>query len=102
MQGRASSRSSVWGNRSLRTKLGALAVAALVGLGGVSSVALSAMRDISSRTDEIGRIAEATRSSLEADMAHDAVRGDVLQAMYAPPGTDVAATRAGVVTGTET
>jgi methyl-accepting chemotaxis protein len=72
---------SLWSDRPLGVKL-----AALVGLGAVSLtvfavITVQALHGTGETADELLASAEATEDALLADMMHDAVRGDVLQAL---------------------
>lgn len=75
-----------WSDLRVGTKLTSLAGVAVLGL--VVSVGLSAMSlgTLNERSDQLAGLNALTRVSLEADMAHDAVKGDVLQAMTFPAG----------------
>jgi methyl-accepting chemotaxis protein len=72
---------SLWSDRPLGVKLGVLVAAGGVALGGFAVVAVGALQDTGHRTDDVLASAEATGDALLADMMHDAVRADVLQAL---------------------
>jgi methyl-accepting chemotaxis protein len=81
-------------DRPLGVKLAAvvgIALATLVAAGGVSTLEFRASAQ---RAHELEALNGLTRITLEADMAHDAVRGDVLRAILAISGVEVSAARA--------
>lgn len=78
---------SWWPDRPLGVKLATLVLAgslALVVFGGIS---VTALHSTGERTEELLRTTTATGSAAEADMMHDAVRADVLQALLSGSGT---------------
>jgi methyl-accepting chemotaxis protein len=75
-------------NRRLRTKLALMIGVGMVGVVLSSGVGVLALRDAEARAQALGRSAQLTRAALEADMAHDAVRGDVLRALLAASGAE--------------
>jgi methyl-accepting chemotaxis protein len=89
---------NLWSDRPLGVKLAALVAAGGVSLGIFAVVTVQALGATGERTDDVLASAEATGDSLEADMMHDAVRADVLQALlsggasaqYAGAVTDLA------------
>jgi methyl-accepting chemotaxis protein len=72
---------NLWSDRPLGVKLAALVAAGAVSLGVFAVVTVQALGATGERTDDVLASAEATGDALEADMMHDAVRGDVLQAL---------------------
>jgi methyl-accepting chemotaxis protein len=70
-------------NRSVATKLGAIAVVAAATTAALASVGVHGVSSASARAEELQVVNGLTRQALEADMAHDAVRGDVLRALLA-------------------
>jgi hypothetical protein len=72
---------SIWSDRPLGVKLAALVGAGALALGGFAVITVSALNDTGDRSAEILAGAESTGDALEADMMHDAVRADVLQAL---------------------
>jgi methyl-accepting chemotaxis protein len=104
MQDRSRARGlgSLWSDRSLRIKLGALALTAVTGLGVVLATATVSLGNLAERADEVRAVGSLTRAGLEADMAHDGIRGDVLQAAFLPPGPDADDARSGVTEGSAT
>ena len=78
---------SLWSDRPLGVKLAALVAAGAVALGVFAVVTVQALDGTGERTDDVLASAEATGDALEADMMHDAVRGDVLQALLSVGGT---------------
>ncbi|MDP9799752.1 methyl-accepting chemotaxis protein [Catenuloplanes nepalensis] len=65
------------------TKIGSIVAFALVSLLVTAGMAMSALDGVTSRVAELERASVATRQALEADMAHDAIRGDVQRALLA-------------------
>jgi methyl-accepting chemotaxis protein len=72
---------NVWSDRPLGMKLAALVAAGAVSLGVFAVVSVQALDGTGQRTDDVLASAEATGDALQADMMHDAVRADVLQAL---------------------
>ncbi|GAB3461796.1 methyl-accepting chemotaxis protein [Kineococcus endophyticus] len=70
-----------WRDAGLRRKLNALTAVAVVAVASLSVLTVSVLRDTATATDELQRATTATRATLEADMAHDALRASVLQAL---------------------
>jgi methyl-accepting chemotaxis protein len=85
--------------RDLRVgvKLGACTVVALGAVLTVGWVGVHALGQVATRTAEMQKLNGYTRTTLEADMAHDAIRADVLRGMLDPGGTQVDAARADFV-----
>jgi methyl-accepting chemotaxis protein len=79
-------------NRSVRTKLGALVGIALVALVIVGGVGIQSLGNAVARTAELDRDGQLSRTEMTADMAHDAVRGDVQRAILST-GADAAEIR---------
>ena len=82
---------NVWSDHPLGVKLAALVAAGAVVLAVFAVLSVQALRGTGARTDELLATTHATGAALEADMMHDAVRGDVLQAMLAGAGPEYAA-----------
>jgi methyl-accepting chemotaxis protein len=78
---------SWWTDRPLGVKLSALVGAGSLALGVFGVIAVTALQDTGERTDELLRTTTATGAALEADMMHDAVRADVLQALLSGAGS---------------
>ena len=78
--------SRTWSDRPLATKVSAVVVCAAAGLAASAAVSVSALGDVEARTADLQRLNGLTRVTLEADMGHDAVRADVLQALTFPSG----------------
>src|SRR5215218_1887680 len=72
---------SLWSDRPLGVKLAALVAAGAAALGIFAVVTVGALEDTGDRADAILASAEGTGDALLADMMHDAVRADVLQAL---------------------
>jgi methyl-accepting chemotaxis protein len=72
---------SLWSDRPLGVKLSALVAAGALALGVFAVITVQALQGTGERTDELLATTHATGQALEADMMHDAVRGDVLQAL---------------------
>ena len=75
--------SSWLGNRRVRTKLALVAGIALTGLAACALVGGAAVAGAEEDARDLQAVATLTRTAVEADMAHDAVRGDVLRALLA-------------------
>jgi methyl-accepting chemotaxis protein len=75
-------------SRPVVVKLAFLAGIALVAIVVVDGVSMRAFGTSADRAHELEALGGLTRITLEADMAHDAVRGDVLRAMLAGSGPD--------------
>src|SRR5215217_2338776 len=90
--------SNLWSDRPLGMKLAALVAAGAVSLGVFAVVTVQALEGTGERTADVLASSEATGDALESDMMHDAVRGDVLQALlsggadpqYSAAATDLA------------
>src|SRR3712207_3560460 len=93
---------NLWSDRPLRVKLAALVVAGAVVLTVFAVLTVQALHGTGERTEELLATTHATGAALEADMMHDAVRGDVLQAMLAGAGPDHAAAAADLAEHGET
>ncbi len=72
---------NVWSDRPLGVKLAALVGAGAVSLGVFAVITVQSLNGTGVTADELLAGAEATEDVLLADMMHDAVRGDVLQAL---------------------
>jgi len=72
---------NLWSDRPLGVKLAALVAAGAASLGVFAVVTVQALGATGQRTDDVLASAAATGDALEADMMHDAVRADVLQAL---------------------
>jgi methyl-accepting chemotaxis protein len=72
---------SWWSDRPLGVKLSALVAAGSLALGGFGLISVTALQGAGVRTDELLQTTTATGQAADADMMHDAVRADVLQAL---------------------
>ena len=89
---------NLWSDRPLGVKLSALVAAGAVSLGVFAVLTYQALEGTGEAAEELLASAEGTEDVLLADMMHDAVRGDVLQALvsggqgelYAGAVTDLA------------
>jgi methyl-accepting chemotaxis protein len=70
-----------WNDRSLGVKLAALVAAGAIALAVFALITVQALRATGERADSLLEANKATGLALEADMMHDAVRADVLQAL---------------------
>jgi methyl-accepting chemotaxis protein len=70
-------------DRSVGVKIGSIVAFALLSLVVTAGMAMSALSDVAARAGDLDRAAVSTRHALEADMAHDAIRGDVQRALLA-------------------
>ncbi len=70
-----------WSDRPLGVKLAALVAAGALALGVFAVVTLQALAGTGHAADDLLASNEAGQDMLQADMMHDAVRGDVLQAL---------------------
>lgn len=77
-------------NHSLRQKLIGLAALGAAGTMVTAVVALAGLRLAHTATQELAINTHAQRSQMDADMMHDAVRADALQALLAASTKDVA------------
>jgi methyl-accepting chemotaxis protein len=77
---------AVWSDRPLGVKLAALVGVGAVSLGAFALVSVQALQGTGDRVEELLGTTRATSSALEADMMHDAVRADVLQALLTGRG----------------
>ena len=78
---------SLWSDRPLGMKLGAIVAVGAVSLGAFALIAVQALNGTGQRTDELLKTTRATSQAMEADMMHDAVRADVLQALVNSSGS---------------
>ena len=72
---------SLWSDRPLGMKLAALVAAGALALGVFALITVQALNGTGETAEELLASAEGTEDVLLADMMHDAVRGDVLQAL---------------------
>ena len=72
---------NLWSDRPLGVKLAALVAAGAAALGVFALVAVEEFQGAGERVDTLLATNAATAAALEADMMHDAVRGDVLAAL---------------------
>ncbi|MGX5655083.1 methyl-accepting chemotaxis protein [Geodermatophilus nigrescens] len=79
-----------WSDRPLGVKLAALVAVGALALAAFAVLTVSALRGTGERTDVLLVTTRATGQALEADMMHDAVRGDVLQALLTGTGEQYA------------
>jgi methyl-accepting chemotaxis protein len=84
-------------SRPVGVKLASLAGIALVAIVVVDGVSMRAFNTAADRAHELEALGGLTRIAIEADMAHDAARGDVLRAMLAGSGPDGRAARTDLV-----
>jgi methyl-accepting chemotaxis protein len=70
-------------NRRFGTKIVLLSAIALVGIAVSTAVGMVAQSRNEDGAEQLSTSATLTREALEADMAHDAIRGDVLRALLA-------------------
>ncbi len=82
------------GNRPVALKLTGLAGIAVLATVAIGITDIQSAGTASSRAAELAQLNEWTKVTLEADMAHDAVRGDVLRAIVAKGTPDGAAAKA--------
>ena len=80
-----------WADRPVGVELATLAAVGALGLAGTATTAHLALTGVQERTVELVQLSALTRATVRADMAHDAVRADVLQALPAPHVTGAAA-----------
>ena len=73
--------SNVWSDRPLGVKLSALVGVGAMSLSVFAFITVQALQGTGETADELLASAEGTEDVLLADMMHDAVRGDVLQAL---------------------
>jgi methyl-accepting chemotaxis protein len=78
----------LWGDRSIAQKLGALVAVAILALAAVAYAGIVSARASASSTEEIARLNALTRVTLASDMAHDAVRENIVEAMAFPSEID--------------
>nr|BFE78692.1 hypothetical protein GCM10020093_012930 [Planobispora longispora] len=69
------------GNRPVRGKLALIVGIAMLGLAATAGIGVGELRLAEDRARDLETSAHMTRMALEADMAHDAIRGDVLRTM---------------------
>jgi methyl-accepting chemotaxis protein len=74
-------------NRRFGTKIMLLSTIAIAGIAVSAAVGMIAQARNESDADQLAVSATLTREALEADMAHDAIRGDVLRALLAAQAT---------------
>jgi methyl-accepting chemotaxis protein len=72
---------NLWSDRPLGVKLAALVASGAVSLGVFALITVQALDGTGERTAEVLAGAEGTGDAMLADMMHDAVRADVLQAL---------------------
>jgi methyl-accepting chemotaxis protein len=80
---------SLWSDRPLGVKLTALVAAGATVLGVFAVVTVGALQDTGETAEELLASAGATEDVLLADMMHDAVRADVLQALVSGGSGDL-------------
>ncbi len=76
----------LWGDRSIAQKLAALVVVAIMSVTAVAYAGIISARASANSTEDIARLNALTRVTLASDMAHDAVRENVVEAMAFPSG----------------
>jgi methyl-accepting chemotaxis protein len=72
---------SLWSDRPLGVKLAALVAVGAAALGVFAVISVQALNGTGDTAQDLLATTEGTRDALLADMMHDAVRGDVLQAL---------------------
>jgi methyl-accepting chemotaxis protein len=77
---------SLWSDRPLGVKLAAIVAAGTVSMGAFALITVQALQGTGERTDQLLATTQTTAKALEADMMHDAVRADVLQALINTTG----------------
>ena len=77
---------SLWSDRPLGVKLAAIVGVGAVSLGAFALITVQALQGTGEHAQELLATNQATGEALEADMMHDAVRADVLQALLDPEG----------------
>jgi methyl-accepting chemotaxis protein len=77
---------SLWSDRPLGVKLSALVAVGAIALAVFAVITVRALQDTGRRTAELLVTAHATGKAMDADMMHDAVRGDVLIALLTGSG----------------
>ena len=76
------------GKRRVRTKLALLAGAGLAGVVVSATVGIAGLAQAERSARALQESSTLTRTALEADMAHDAIRGDVLRVFVARDDAD--------------
>jgi methyl-accepting chemotaxis protein len=71
---------SWWGNRPIAQKLGAIVVVSVITVGVLLGVGIEGLSSAGAEAKALDKLNAWTKRALEADMAHDAIRGDVLRA----------------------
>jgi methyl-accepting chemotaxis protein len=84
-----------WADLPLGRKLAVSSATALVGLAVLAGAGITSLHTADTATQRLHRSTVAVRATLEADMAHDALRGAVLQALLFPTGAEHDAAVAG-------
>src|SRR5690242_17808111 len=77
---------SLWSDRPLGVKLGALVAAGALSLGAFAVITVQALNGTGRNTDQIVSTGKVAAKAAEADMMHDAIRADVLQALVNSSG----------------
>jgi methyl-accepting chemotaxis protein len=77
---------NLWSDRPLGVKLAALVAVGAVALAVFALITIQALQGTGVRTQEVLATTHITAEALEADMMHDAVRGDVLSALLSGSG----------------
>ena len=70
-------------NRTIAVKLGAIFAVSVLTVVSLLLVGITALSAAADRAEQLEQINGLTRSAMEADMAHDAIRGDVLRVLLA-------------------
>src|SRR5690349_9069131 len=83
---------SFWSDRPLGVKLAAVVALGAVALGVFAFITVQALQRTGDRVDHLLTANDAVGRALEADMMHDAVRGDVLAALVNSSGPEYQAT----------
>jgi methyl-accepting chemotaxis protein len=85
------------GDLRVGVKLGALAVISVIAIVVVGVVGIRALNAAAAGAANMQALNGYTRTTLEADMAHDAIRADVMRARLDPGGPDATAARSDFV-----
>ncbi|WP_412740465.1 methyl-accepting chemotaxis protein [Krasilnikovia sp. MM14-A1259] len=81
-------------DRSVRTKLAALAGIGLLGMVIIAAAGVTALGRAAVKGQELDRMGRLSRVQMAADMAHDAIRGDVQRALLATGSAEAGEIRA--------
>src|SRR5687767_5758485 len=79
---------TLWSDRPLGMKLAALVAFGAIVLAVFAFITVQALQGTGERTELLLRTNHATGEAMHADMMHDAIRGDVLQALLSGAGPE--------------